>query len=431
MTLGMDKLIYTVHGKKAKIRFIHDSDLSKINMAIKYLKDNIGRARKDIDFDEINYKFDNWKLAKGILHILTTFFFRFKQKKIREILTLEEINLLKRNNISDVVTLRLKFYYWVEKEYRGVIPSKEYNNALERFSKDIGIDWKKLKEILYIDDDENKVLTEEQQPTAEDIKQIYNFEALSTVLYYAKKVIVKMELVSGGLMAKNIYFACKQRGLLCDFLVEKNTLTAVIYGPMQFYGRQTKYGLGIAFVIYQIFKNLKITDVQIMNLDIETILRDREYRVYINPEEATNIKPPFEEPTWEGYFDSNAEKRFYWTIKNSQPRGWGIIREPEPILLENTIAIPDFVLVKNERKIYVELVGYWREEYVKKKLKTLKAIAEKNIPLLLIVNAKHKGIFELLKIPLVYYKTDSYGKLIIPFNVLFSKIKEIESKFYA
>jgi len=30
---------------------------------------------------------------------------------------------------------------------------------------------------------------------------------------------------------------------------------------------------------------------------------------------------------------SYVEKRFYWAIKSSKPRGWDIIREPEPIMI--------------------------------------------------------------------------------------------------
>jgi len=429
MPLGLEKLRYSVRKNQLKIHFLTDDDVQKIQEVIDFLRTKVGLPKKEISFEELSDIFMDWKLLRGILHVLLLYFFRFKSRSVSELLSADEIKSIQSKGFIDLVDLRMDFYFWVEQEYQGVIPSNEYDSAITRYANRIGISKSKLIELLYLDDEDNKILVLEHEPTATEVLQVYNFEALSTILYYSKDVNVKLNLESGGLMAKNIYTQCKRKGLLCDFSVSANQLTITIYGPMQFYGRQTKYGLGIAFVIAQIFKNLELTGASSINIQINVNLRDKEYVVNIPPESLRNVRPPYEEPKWESYFDSNAEKRFYWTIKNARPRGWDIIREPDPIVLEGTIAVPDFALIKNNMRIYVELVGYWRETYVKKKLEKLKEIQKKNLPFLLLIDNKHKGTFDLLNIPIIYYKLDSHGRLVIPFNKFFTELKKLEEKY--
>ena len=47
-------------------------------------------------------------------------------------------------------------------------------------------------------------------------------------------------------------------------------------------------------------------------------------------------------------------------------------REPDPLVLSNGGAfIPDFVFEKYDRKIYLEIVGFWTKEYLERKLQKL------------------------------------------------------------
>ena len=58
-------------------------------------------------------------------------------------------------------------------------------------------------------------------------------------------------------------------------------------------------------------------------------------------------------------FDSTVEEKF--AIKFQQSRtGWTLIREPDPIILDNDKAfIPDFMFERYGRRIYLEIVGFW------------------------------------------------------------------------
>ncbi|TRM80079.1 hypothetical protein DJ522_08910, partial [Sulfolobus sp. F3] len=64
-------------------------------------------------------------------------------------------------------------------------------------------------------------------------------------------------------------------------------------------------------------------------------------------------------------------------------KDWLIIREPEPFVIDNRLYFPDFLLQKNNVKVYVEIMGFWTKEYINNKLEKLKHFPN---PILIILN---------------------------------------------
>jgi predicted nuclease of restriction endonuclease-like RecB superfamily len=66
-------------------------------------------------------------------------------------------------------------------------------------------------------------------------------------------------------------------------------------------------------------------------------------------------------------FDSSIEQSFaeaFQALENSSAtEGWRLEREPEPLLLDTSIFIPDFALTRGNRRIYVEILGFWTPSY--------------------------------------------------------------------
>jgi hypothetical protein len=74
-------------------------------------------------------------------------------------------------------------------------------------------------------------------------------------------------------------------------------------------------------------------------------------------------------------FDSDVELNFFNGF-NSLKTGWTLRREPEMMIAGPYVFIPDFIFEKGEIKCYMEIVGFWTEDYLKKKIGKLKAIEE-------------------------------------------------------
>jgi predicted nuclease of restriction endonuclease-like RecB superfamily len=80
-----------------------------------------------------------------------------------------------------------------------------------------------------------------------------------------------------------------------------------------------------------------------------------------------------------GTFDSRLEADFAseFEQKMGNKRGhWRLTRESEVLLLGDTVMIPDFILVDEQddnRKIMIELVGFWHPQYLRRKIEKVRA----------------------------------------------------------
>jgi predicted nuclease of restriction endonuclease-like RecB superfamily len=77
-------------------------------------------------------------------------------------------------------------------------------------------------------------------------------------------------------------------------------------------------------------------------------------------------------------FDSSIEQSFteaFIALQNSNAvEGWQLIREPEPLMLGHSIFIPDFALTRQQKRVYVEILGFWTPSYRERKMQKLQQL---------------------------------------------------------
>jgi hypothetical protein len=82
-------------------------------------------------------------------------------------------------------------------------------------------------------------------------------------------------------------------------------------------------------------------------------------------------------------------------------------REPEPLLVGETILVPDFALTRGMRRVYLEIAGYWRPGYRERKARKLTALRGRVALAIAAPEAAYgelgvfKGVF-----PLLWYTRD-------------------------
>jgi predicted nuclease of restriction endonuclease-like RecB superfamily len=78
-------------------------------------------------------------------------------------------------------------------------------------------------------------------------------------------------------------------------------------------------------------------------------------------------------------FDSGLERslhdEFAALERADATHGWRLEREPEPILCDDIILIPDFALTRGNRRVYLEVAGFWSPGYRERKRHKLAALA--------------------------------------------------------
>lgn len=83
-------------------------------------------------------------------------------------------------------------------------------------------------------------------------------------------------------------------------------------------------------------------------------------------------------------FDSRLEERFSKEF-SAIAADWDIVREPDPIRIPDSLIFPDFLIKHRrqpERNYYIEIVGFWTPDYLRKKFDNLKAAHVSNLIIL-------------------------------------------------
>jgi len=223
-----------------------------------------------------------------------------------------------------------------------------------------------IEDQLYADLDAELILEKIEPPTPTELLQQYNLSLTQTLLFESSELNFN---TSGNW--QQIFYTIKKLGLIYE-ATQQTTFNVKIDGPSSLFKLTKRYGINIAKLLPAITTNQNWTinakilwkyTNEICNFNIES------------QKHAPLLKPPKPQPLT---YDSTTEENFanQFQAVNS---GWTLKREPEPIITGNHILIPDFSLQKAGLKIYLEIVGFWTEEYLRRKAEKLQHVNNKMI----------------------------------------------------
>ena len=215
---------------------------------------------------------------------------------------------------------------------------------------------------LYADLTENKILTAFDAPTTEALLHRYNLSQVQGIFYKASQLIINAHRNTPG--EYKILFRYLKLFQLMSYIEgdADQGFTITVDGPTSLFNPSTRYGLAIAKLIPAL---LHVTRG---SLAATLLIRDvysgnwKTGRFTLNSEcGLVSHYPPGKE------YDSMLEASFVdkW---NSAKTEWILEREVDLIPIPGSVMIPDFRLVHPDGKTYLlEIVGYWRPEYLQKK----------------------------------------------------------------
>ena len=194
--------------------------------------------------------------------------------------------------------------------------------------------------------------------------------ALQTNLAIAQAVLMRaatVELRIEGAVRPIVRLA-KFRGLLCSIVEDQGGVAPAssrlhISGPFALFRHTLVYGRALAELVPHLAWCARF------DLNAACALRGRIVDVNLaSGDPISPASPP-------APFDSRLEQRFARDF-GRLARGWDVVREPEAIRSGQTLIFPDFLLchrLQPERRVLVEIVGFWTPEYVTAKLAHLRA----------------------------------------------------------
>src|SRR5918998_1622569 len=257
---------------------------------------------------------------------------------------------------------------------------------------------------MWSDLDDNLIIEHFDTIGPEALVGWYNLSLMQTLLFNCTKLDF---YISGGLNWKHVLRTVKRLGLMYHLQQpqqqQENRIICSLEGPLSLFKLTDRYGTLLAkllpsiifvsdksrerssysdsgggewhldaWIVRKTMDGRKIFEFKISNNEIPQLLADPylsfPHGFSTEKEEVAKLPSPNYD---KNSFDSAVEEKFAKRFEQAET-GWRLTREPDPLVLSNGGAfIPDFVLEKYDRKIYLEIVGFWTKEYLERKLQKL------------------------------------------------------------
>lgn len=428
----------------------------------------LSKSNVDENLSEVEAKNPDYKLVRAICHLL--------EQRCEYASHESGFSNARNNDTMNAIHLRRQIFE-ISSLLGYPVTENQRKNILQKVASKNNLSVKDVEMAMWNDLEKNKYLKNFDSLTSLQLVAWYNVSALQTLLLNS----VKMEFsIYGGFSWKKILRKIKQLGLMYSLYREsnygsesnaqtknekilfknkkENKIICTVNGPLSIVRLTDRYGMAMAKLIPSIiFSEIWSINATILRKSISGMKKTYDFELSSTDKDiplfdASTFHFQSEQKSGPGlsydnygmeYFDSNVEKKFMDKFLKFST-GWHLVREPDPLILSNGKAfIPDFVFEKYGVKVYLEIVGFWTEDYLKRKLEKIKDLTSKSEtgtstgPDLLIVANMDNCISENgKKIPidsvfskfvskkhLIFYRKDE-----IPFGPIISYLKDIDYK---
>jgi predicted nuclease of restriction endonuclease-like RecB superfamily len=337
----------------------------------------------------------------------------------------------------DPMTIRKALFEESSRMHLALTES-DRNRVLDRIAARLNLSTSYINQIMWNDLEENMIHVGFNSIKQAELLGIYNLSIMQTLLFNCTKLEFS---VSGGMNWKRVLRDIKRLGLMYNLQqsevsepdnsnADGSALLCSLDGPISLFKLTDRYGTSIAKLLPSIIMSKRWS----MSAWIvrKTISGRKIYEFKMSFSEAPSLLllPSTSKARTAPLFDSSVEEKFANRFKQSA-NGWKLIREPDPLIVSNgTAFIPDFMFQKYDKKVYLEIVGFWTKDYLQRKIqKLMDIVSNKKIDLFVAVNEElacsksipYSGSSSQDRI--ISYKNDS-----IPIKSLLNYLKSIDQE---
>ena len=310
------------------------------------------RGKKRLELDEQLLALEgtetDYRVKRGLAHLLTTGFCTFETVSPLEPVALRErvFSLSATRTPGDQMT---------------ALTLQEVADAL---TQELGreVTPEGVSEGLYADLAENQLLVGFEAPANEALLHRYNLAQAQGVLYRASELVITAHRNDPG-EYKLLFRYLKLFGLMTTIEGDADHgYTITIDGPTSVFGSSTRYGVDLAKFLPAL---LHVSRWELTaTLAPRTLPDGRETPNRFTLGSGCGLVSHYKKGK---VFDSIIEESFSASWAKAKTE-WCLEREVELVPLPGSVMVPDFRLVHPDGRTFVlEIVGYWRPEYLKKK----------------------------------------------------------------
>jgi predicted nuclease of restriction endonuclease-like RecB superfamily len=359
----------------------------------------VGQRQGDLDrqLQELEGDSPNYRVRRGLAHLLKTAFCTFEtisplepQQLRQRVFALAALHL-PNPQTSEHTLIQLADNLSRELE-REVVPAE-------------------IRVGLYADLKENQILTQFEAPTPEALIHRYNLSQVQGVFYQASQIVLHVHRNDPG-EYKLLFRYLKLYQLMA--YVEGDAdhgFTIAIDGAASLFTASTRYGLKLAMMLPAL--------LHVTNWQLEATLQQRD--TFTSEVRQRHFQLSHDCGLVSHYppgkpYDSMIERSFAdrWAAVKTD---WHLEREVELLPIPGSVMIPDFRLVHPDGRTWLlEIVGYWRPEYLQKKFAQVRKSNCTNLILAISerLNLEKAGVdVREVMVPIVWFKQELLPKMVL------------------
>ena len=380
-----------------------------VEQAIEVFDSYVGRTRAEYDPRALEAVMSDYRLARCIEACLLTYY-SFVQPGFSDLLSPGEIAALAGRGFASPTDLRLAVWDAANEQYGGFVLPGDRPAFLAALASgwDLPENPALLESLLALDSEAVAVLTpKRERPSPREVVRQYNRGAVQTLLAHSTRVELSVSKLPGFAL-KRLYFVAKRRGVLVEIDAAPGGYKLTLFGPEQAFGTAEKYGQQLADVALSLLRQLLgMEDEARVAVTAYLVLHDRPYRFHLTEEimsrlefapEKVRVAPrrriaeagvtysvgtsvenaqadDADAPEFDSLLEAALYREHKALEKQGYTHGWGIEREPDPLLAPGIVLIPDFAFNRGDTRVYMEIAGFWSPSYRERKLSKLRSLA--------------------------------------------------------
>ena len=330
------------------------ANLGLAQTLIETFEANIGRRRWELDDDlrTLEAGRQDFKVLRGLAHLLTN------------------MSAFEAGGTVEPVHVRSRVFELAQAQ----VPSRKgttliLEQAARSLSGDHALSPAEVQASLYADLPDQQTLVAFDPPAPLELIHRFDLAQAQGMLYRAYELVITARRNEPA-RYKQLLKYLKFFGLMVTVEGDANFgFTLTLDGPTSLFGGTTRYGLAMAKFLPAL--------LHVTKWDLSAVLKPRKDLAWVDPGDdewsfqltsedgyVSHYKPPEEH---DSALESGFAERFAKTETS-----WTLEREVDLVPVPGGVILPDFRLVDGQRSVLVEIVGYWRPEYLRKKFELLR-----------------------------------------------------------
>lgn len=245
-------------------------------------------------------------------------------------------------------------------------------DVLAEIGAEHGLDAAQVAEAMYADLPDEQRITSCDVPDTDGLLHRYNVALVQAVLLHATEVRLRLEAPTVGRL-RQLFRYIKFHQLVHHAERRGDGLDIVLDGPESLFRQSTRYGLQLASFFPAVL--LQPGRWRLEATVTWTRARHRK-RLVITPEDGLRSHYR-DDGAWE-----TREQRWFAERFAAIDTPWRLVPGAEPVDLGGkAVLLPDFTFTDGDRTAHLEIVGYWRKDWLARRVELLRRYGPGNLVL--------------------------------------------------